>query len=530
MTAAVLRLREDQAAVLEALSEGRDPLAFATRVLGVTLNPAQRRWFRLVKPGENGWEWRLKAVLHVAANQIGKTLGLAILILWAAWYKIGVPTGDNDAWLAAPYQWFHLAPTQQQAYLPLKDMVLLLQGAHPSQAQDGPHRKVLELVRPQVQQVKIEQYYDGLSLWNGSIVQFRTTEDKAKALQGRRASGISYDEAAFEDHLKSVVNETLLMRLISTGGPLWMVSTPNGINDWFEMVTSVQESAGPRRLAEEGDPDLGGSCLVGELVPIWVNDEEWGLVWSTVLDNIGFGISQKEADRMERDLDPATKEQQLRGAFLEPAEAYFVPSDQIDRAFLKDLPEEALPRPGHVYVISWDPSATTDPGVVIVLDVTKKVWVGVHFQRWERPLGETALLTEIFKLHALYNGGSTPRHPFLRPPRAMTTWDETSMGGALIGQALAGLSPKRPLNLAGPATKTKALSNLRAALNTGRLVVPRAWSRVRREVLTYKLPDDKITQDCVMALLGAADAAAKGFSGETSSKFRPTGRVGRGYH
>lgn len=527
---AVLRLNEEQAAVLEALNEGRDPEIFASKVLGVSLNPAQRRWFRLVRPHENGWEWRLKAVLHVAANQIGKTLGLAVLIIWAAWYKIGISTDDNKLWMQAPYQWFHLAPTQQQAYIPLKDMVLLLQGAHPAQPPEGLHQKVLQLVRPQVQQVKIEQYYDGLSFWNGAIVQFRTTEDKAKALQGRRASGISYDEAAFEDHLRSVVNETLLMRLISTGGPLWMVSTPNGINDWFEIVNQVQETALPRRMAQEGDPEIGGSCQVGDLIPMWENDDGWSLVWSTVLDNIGFGISQKEADRMERDLDPATKEQQLRGAFLEPAEAYFVPSAQIDRAF-RNIPEEELPQPGHVYIISWDPSATTDPTVCIVIDVTKKQWRGVYMRRWEKPLGEVALLTEMYMVHALYNGGSTPRNPVMRPPRALTTWDQTSMGGALIGQALATLSPKRPLNLAGPTAKKNGLSTLRAALNTGRLIFPKtgAWMRLRREILTYKLPDEKIVQDCVMCALGAADAAAKGFSGDVRSKFQPTGRTGRGY-
>lgn len=516
---AVLRLSQAQADVLQALEQGRDPEYFATKVLGVNLNPAQRRWFRLIRPQEDGWQWRTKAVLHVAANQIGKTLGLAILIIWASWYKIGIDRTDGAAWLRAPYQWFHLAPTQQQAYITLKDIVPLLEGNHAAQVRPS------ILPAGLVQQVKVENYYDGLSFWNGALVQFRTTEDKAKALQGRRANGISYDEAAFEDHLKSVINETLLMRLISTGGPLWLVSTPNGINDWYEVVIDVQESnVLPRLVAEEGNELLGGSAVVGEPLPIWETVEGWSLVWSTVADNIGFGIPPEEAARMERDLDAATKEQQLRGAFLEPAEAYFVPSDQIEKAF-RDIPEEVLPEVGHAYVISWDPSDSTDPTVCIVIDVTKKPWRGVYFRRYERPLGETGLLTEIYKVHAYFNGGSTPRTRYQSAPQAITTFDSTSMGGSMISHALAKLNPRRPLNLAGPNTKRIALTNLRTALNKGDLILPK-WARVRREVLTYKIPDDNIVQDTVMTLLGNVSVAASGWKGIGSSTFSPHGRIG----
>lgn len=513
----VLRLSPEQAQILRTLQEGRNPVVFARDVLGVNLNPAQRRWFSLIRPGEDGWRWRYEAVLHVAANQIGKTLGLGVLILWAAWYKIGVDTTDQAKWLTSAYQWFHLAPSQPQAYLTLLDINKLLDGTHEAQVRPS------ILPRGLVSQVKIEQYYDGLSLWNGAIIQFRTTDERAKALNGRRAAGISYDEAAFEDHLKSVIHETLLMRLISTGGPLWLVSTPNGINDWYEIVTTVQEEALPRMAPEDDDPLLGGSALPGELLPMWENEDRWALLWSTVADNVGFGTTQAAVDRMERTIDQATKEQQLRGAFLEPADAYFVPSDLIDAAFKSKLPLEERPIPGHTYIASWDPSATTDPTVAVVLDVTKKPWRGVYFRRYEKPLGETKLLTEIFALHALYNGGATQAMRHIPKPRCLTTFDSTSMGGAMLAQSLAHLHPKKALNLAGPTAKSTGLKNTRTALNTGGLVLP-IWPRMRREVLTYKLPDDKIVQDCVMCLMGAVDAATKGFSGDQTTNFQPHGR------
>lgn len=519
-----LRLTAEQAEVLSRIESGRlDPEVFAEQVLGVTLNPAQRRWFSLIRPKENGWEWRYARVLHVAANQIGKTLGLAILVLWASWYKIGIDPA-NKRWLQHPYVWFHLAPSQPQAYLTLKDCVALLDGTHP--AQKSSHEPTRRFVGGLVQQTKIETYYDGLSLWNGSFIQFRTTDDKAKALQGRRAAGISYDEAAFEDHLVSVVNETLMMRLISTGGPLWLVSTPNGINDWFEIVTDLQEHSFPREVVD--DPDnryLGGSAALGEPLPIWYRSEiDEALVWSHVSDNVGFGLTAEAVARMELSIDSATKEQQLRGAFLEPRDAYFVPSTQIDAAFRAKLPLIELPKVNHRYVISWDPSESTDPTVCIVVDVTRKPWRGVYFMRWEHPLGETALLTEIYKVHAFFNGGSTIRQMHQRPPKAITVFDSTSMGGAMLASQLRNLLPRKALNLAGPNAKRVGLQDLRTALNVGDLILP-MWPRVRREVLTYKLPDDGITQDTVMTLLGNVNQASSFMGGSASAPMRAHGRT-----
>lgn len=523
MTSPALHLTAEQAEIMFRLERGRwDPRVWAEDVLGVRLNPSQRRWFSLIKPGTEGWQWRYLKVLHVAANQIGKTLGLAVLILWAAWYKVGVDI-SNSRWLQHPYMWFHLAPTQPQAYLTLKDIVALLDGSHPAQV--ATHEATRRFVAGLVSQVKIETYYDGLSLWNGSIIQFRTTDDKAKALQGRRAAGISYDEAAFEDHLTSVVNETLMMRLISTGGPLWLVSTPNGINDWFEIVTELQDNAEPREVITDCEhPLLGGSAACNEPLPIWERlDQREALVWSHVSDNVGFGLTQDAVDRMEAGIDPATKEQQLRGAFLEPTDAFFVPARIIDQAFRADLPLAEWPKVNHKYVISWDPSATTDPTVAIVIDVTQKPWRGVYFKRYEKPLGETGLLVEIYKLHAFYNGGSTPRKLHQRPPVAITVFDSTSMGGSMISHSLRKLTPRRALNLAGPNTKRIGLTDLRAALNTGDLILPK-WPRARREILTYKLPDDKIQQDVVMTLLGAVAIAASGWSGTGKSAFQVHGR------
>ena len=481
------------------LQRGRDPFVFATEILGVRLNPAQKRWIRQILPVD-GWKWPRRTVVLVSGNQVGKTFGLAIVIMWACTYKIGIEFVPGDKtldtkWLGAPYIWFHVAPVQQQAYHPLKDIRLLLSGNHPAQVNK------VNLPPGWAAEVKVENYYDGLEFWNGSIVQFRTTEDKAKALQGYRANGISFDEAAFEDHLTSVINETLMMRLISTGGPLLTISTPNGMNEFFDLVDAVVKTG--LRPEER----------------VWrLNDS--AVVWSTIADNVGFGVTQVEVDRMEATLDSATKEQQLRGTFLAPAEAFFVPTDRVLAAFRRRMPNEAAPLPGHRYVIFWDPSSGkegADPSPVVVLDITKKPLIGVYFRHYPFPMGIIELVNAMVGLHGIYNGATDPMR-MLPPSRAITGWDATSMGGQIVSQLVSGIRPNHPFNFGGPEKKIKSLYELRAALTKGDLLMPDGWVRMRQEVMSYRLKDDKLKNDCVMALDGAL-AIASGLGGIQSRPF-----------
>lgn len=506
-----VKVRPSEAEALAALKAGRHDIPYFMReVLGMEPNPAQERWFRYINPAANGWEWRYKLVIHVAANQIGKTLGIAVLILWACAYKIGVPSPESGAdekeykdWLSHPYTWFHLAPTQQQAYIPLDDILLIIQGAHPAQERQGLKVRWLPGL---ASETKVEQYYRGVTFWNGAICQFRTTEDKAKALQGRRAAGITFDEAGLDDHLKAVVNEVLMMRLVAMGGPLFLIGTPNGINDYYEFVQSVTQASGVETPEER----------------VWVS--EVGVVcWSVVDDNVGYGLSRAEVDRMEANLDETTKEQMLRGAFLEPAEAFFTPSNLVMSSFSKGLPDLQSPQPGHVYVIAWDPSVASDPTAGIVLDVTKEPWIGVAITHHKKPLGVTELIQQIIATHLLFNSAEDPLR--IKPKsRAITAFDGTSMGGQIIRQLLAGVHPQRSINFGGP-SKLPMLTNLRAALVQKKLVMPDSWMPAKRELLNYRLQDQKLRQDVVMALAMAAEVASRGFSGQTHRPFNVQGRV-----
>lgn len=483
------------------LAKGRDPVVFATEILGLRLNHAQERWFQILVDGD---EWANRYTVHVAANQTGKSLGCSVLVLWACIYKFGLDHSDPVRWAEAPYNWFHVAPSQNQAYIALKDIELLVRGAHPAQVNK------CHLPPGIVNFVKVDTYYDGFTTVLGAEAQFRTTEEKARALQGRRAHGITFDEAAFEPHLKSVLNEVLSMRLVSTGGPLIIVSTPNGINDYYEVVSGIKDR--------------------GTLVPdtdekVWVTDDGQAVVWSTVDDNVGFGLAALEVERQERELDPATKEQQLRGAFLEPAEAFFVPTDAILKAFRPDLADFVDTQAGRTYIAFWDPAIASDPMAAYVLDVSRKPWRVVQ-EIWERkPSGFNSLISQMYGVHAQRNGKVDP---VLGKSVCLTGYDETGMGGKIIAGQMSGLSPRRGLDFAGLGRiKMDVLVNLRAALLAGDLLIPASYHGLKRELLSYRLSDARIQQDRVIALAGAAWLASRGFTGKTHAAFDPHATVYR---
>lgn len=56
---------------LKTMTKGRDIVFFCEEIMGVKLNPAQKRWANLVAANPDGWSWRYRRVAHVAANQIG---------------------------------------------------------------------------------------------------------------------------------------------------------------------------------------------------------------------------------------------------------------------------------------------------------------------------------------------------------------------------------------------------------------------------------------------------------------------------
>ena len=109
---------------------------------------------------------------------------------------------------------------------------------------------------------------------------------------------------------------------------------------------------------------------------------------------------------------------------------------------------------------------------------------------------------------------------------AITGFDASAFGGVIVKQMLADLTPQRAVNFSGAGKqKLDFLTNLRGAMSDQKVVFPRSWTRLRREIMDYRLKDEKIQQDCVIAAAGAAEIAVRGFSGRTSAPFSLSGRV-----
>ncbi len=499
--------------VLSALGpKSRDPIYFSEVVMGVRLNPAQKRWMRLACKRQGGdhspWRMLYRLLVHVAGNQIGTTSGLALMILWAAHVKAGLRNDDWDAWLSTPYKWLHLGPTHPISLLTLQAIGQLMRGSHPAQIdRDTGLRRKMMWVPDLFQEIKFDGQYPGFKLWNNSEIHFRTTDDRAKGIQGMVMNGLSLDEAAFEDFLNDVMENTLKLRVAANEGPIWMVSTPNGINDYFEYVQDILDH---------------GTTTFHERV--WEDPKrQRALIWSHLSDNAGYGFSQQQIDFMEEDIDPAVRETKLRGAFSEPREAFFVPQSAILEAFDDRMPERVEPQNGHRYVIFWDVSGSEkggDPTVAVVLDVTTRPIRGIYFERWETPMPVQQMIQKMYELHSLFNTRNLRDPKDDRPgPHAITGFDATSLGGVFLKQLLAGLKPQRPLNFAGNKVKVKALTDLRAALSKRTIVIPASWLRMKREILNYRMDDSKIVQDCVMALAGGSHIALQGYNSWQSRPF-----------
>ena len=467
--------------------EGRDLLKFF-ELLGIIPNGAHRRWAKVVGATEMD-EWLFRSTIHQAANQVGKTLGLAVADLWASHNKIGVPHDNEELLLRMPYLWLHLGPTLGTSRKMLyTDLIPVLEGNHPAQF-DKETKKFRPCLFPREfwQETNFEKEYPGITLWNGSEIHFRTTDDEAKGVSQMVANGISVDEAALEVKLKSTTAKTLRMRVAANNGPIWFVGTPDGPNDFAEMIWSVEDNG------EEVEDRV---FIDGE--------RREALIRSDIYDNVGYGITAEEAEYQERTQDPATREAKLRGAILFPAEAFFTPPTAILQAWVPNLRARERPTAGHRYAIFWDVSVASDPTVLIVLDITRKPWRAVRFRRWERPMGTDSLLQAMEAEHRFWSSGSA--NEAVRP-WAITGFDATAMGGAMFNDLLRSIRPRLPVNFGGPKAKTQMLTNLRTMMARRELVWPSDWLVLKKEIMGYRLDDKHIRQDAVMAAAGAVETA-----------------------
>jgi hypothetical protein len=471
------------------LAKARWDIRAYGRVLGIKVHPGQVRFFNAVmRRDANAIRAAFLNIALSSGNRAGKTLGLTIVLLHHAQFKIGLPTPDaTDAgtqkWRDHPWHWYHFGVQQEIADLVWQEASLILSGTHPAQKGGGcPLTAFLGKGIVQTDKKERGEYrwivFD--KMLGGAEIHFRTTNEKAIGQLGKDMHGISYDECGFDPNLTWIVNEVLHMRRLSTAGQLILISTPS---------ESFQQFADEW---EKGNPDSP------DRVPYHYS------VRMSTRENIGYGIGEVEFDRLVAAMPKHLVPQNVDGHFIEGRNAFF-DATAVEACFDPGLPVHIPSTAQHLYVQGVDPALSHDATWSIVLDYTARSGVlGVQALRREGKQSLPALVELITDAHYQYNAGAA---------RCMTACDTSGMGGKVFKQALETLHPFRAVEFGGARSKKlKLLTDLKGYIESGKLRFPKqgVWLDLRRQLLAYRLDDRNLKTDAVMALAVAVKQLVSG--------------------
>jgi len=478
--------------ILDDLARGRyDIEFFALRFLGVQLHPDQLRFSNaVIARGANGWRPANLTICCSSGNRAGKTLIMAIVIFHSCVYKTNMrPPDFNDensvrAWMRAPYDWFHFGIQQEVAELVYQELVRLFESRH--EAQKGTLCPLVEELGEDV--VKWDGKERGEYVWirlseilGGAQIHFRSTTERALGQLGKAMHGISMDECGFERSLPFLINEVFHMRRLSTGGQLFLISTPSeGFNE-FSDEWRKGDPSNPLRLSSHFS------------------------MYMSTRSNIGFGIDVDMFDTLVAAMPPEMIPQNIDGQFLQGSKSHFN-SSAVDLAFDPDLEERIFAQNNHRYIDGIDPALTNDNTFSIVIDVTDRLNMqGVSIKRLQGKQTTLAVVGLAHDDHAAYHE-PTGRYT------CTTGVDVTGFGGKVMRDQLSGIPGLRGVEFGGQAkTKLKLMMDLKATIEKGQLKFPRhgLWLELRRQLLAYRLADRKIEQDAVMALAIAVKLALR---------------------
>lgn len=474
--------------------------SFAFHQLGVELHPGQLAFAGIaLKRRNNGDVARYLTILLTSGNRAGKTLVLAILIIYSCLGKLNTARPDEDdpksvvAWGRKPYDWWHFGIRQEVSNLVFTAITRILEGTHEGQKDGCPLTAagpVADWDAKELSEYNMIQFRPEVG---GATIHFRTTAAKSLGQLGQSMNGISFDEAGIEPNLDFLIKEVFDFRRMDTGGQLIMVSTPS--EELGHAFADNWEMGNPL------NPD---------------RKDSWFSLRMSTRDNIGYGLTQEMFDILTEDMDERTIQQNVEGIFLQAKASYFN-GENVESCFVKSLPERALPRPGLTYLQGVDPAKTQDSAWSIVLalvdnkdDPEKPFLVGV---RADQRRGQKSTETLVALAYEAYVAYDRPARPGGRGQRVLpashcfTAIDATGFGGKMFREALDQEVPNvTNVEFGGTIQKKrKLLGDLRTIIDEGRLLLPKdgIWAQVRKQLLNYRLEDRGIETDAVMALVCA---------------------------
>ena len=429
--------------------------------MGLRLNPFQER--ALLSLIQN------RQVLWATANQVGKTLALAIAHIWWNFYKREF-VGNPELIEKARYETLNISPISRQS----KECFRYVNEILHSQFswEEGGERYINACEIPwfwegQNENVGRIDFANNSSFWCLS-----TGEDKGSGLAGKQFPFISYDECVQSLHLQEELPARVFSRTAKYAGTLALISTPDELarsqQYWYHLYTQAEK--------EEG---------------------EWKLIKGLYDENIFIPEKKREEfkERLKR-FDPEKYKQVVLGQFIASAERMFAP--EMVEGLWNGKTKSTPPSPEKLYVLitDWGVADAGDETVMLVADITDMENAEIVFA-YSKQGGDPVELMAMASYLSM---------EYLDCPVVM---DATEMGGTIFKKMLVKL---KPISF-GQGNKPDALffvqmrlrNNIRKELtNSEKSAIGKIKSyylpKLESQLSVYKLEDRKLKQDWVMVL------------------------------
>jgi len=448
-----------------------DPIFFGEHFLGLTFNPFQKRFLRAVPYN--------KQMMVATANQVGKTVALAVLHIWFNYYKKGF-AGDPEMIEKARFETLNISPISRQATECLHYIEEIL---HSEFSWEFDGKRYINDCKIWFWENKNENLGRVDFLNNSSAYCLSTASDQGAGLAGKQFAAITYDECVQSHHLEEEMGARIFSRTAKYSGWVVLIATPDEMGKsqqyWYHLYTAAE-----RAMKEGGVVD-------------------WLLIKGLYDENIFIPLEKRNEFKTRlKKFSPQKYHQVIEGAFLASVDRMF-PPDVIEgmwngntmpskpEEFMKDGTTKRL----YVVVVDWGVADGGDETVIGVADVTEFANPFV-VHAWSKSGGDPVELMAMATYLVLQ---------FFDAPLVL---DVAEMGGVIFKKMLRSF---RPIAF-GQGNKQDALfylqlrlrNNLRKLTNQSESAMNGLKSyylpKLERQLSTYKLDDKKIKQDWVMML------------------------------
>jgi len=471
-----------------------DICAFMNDKLGIKPHVGQEEFlYTVFPPGVEPKDWPFREATLAAANRWAKSVSFMAIHIWGGSFKHLLPHEyASQAWFDQTYPIINICPVTDLAYA-VRGMVgeVLEDRAKEQIERPGGRGHIDPFVAALFNEnpdpkgksrylVPIpDTNYDGYITAHNTHLEYRTTDDNAKALQSRKFYIVTYDEFTREKDPLALIASDIRPRVLDTLGLIISAGTPH-----------LETQSTAELVWEQGNP------LNPDRNPKHIS------MMRPLEDNPA--ITKEMRDDLILGSPDYLVPQILEGKFVQSEEAFYN-SLSIDLA-AQDIPNQRRRTRGHTYVIAFDLAIAKDGdnSIGVVWDVTQVPIVVTEVLVLPKGTKQDALIREMADQLAFYNSerfGCT----------ALMIFDGTGMGGAMVRDDLAGLRPRpKAFNFAGSRSKKLGiLKNLKIFLDKKMLVYPKSATRMTFELKRYRRKDEKLETDSVMANAMAAHLASR---------------------